>query len=94
MDMRQTQAEQDADLWAARAILNDKPELRIDRCRHDSVTATSLWIFKGDVQIGSITRTAPSGERKWNVKQMLRGMPVSDTYRSNIIDAVLRVLED
>lgn len=55
-----TQDEMDSDLVMAQSYLSCT-RLTVDRCRHESVTETSLWIFDGSDkygrrQIGSVTR--------------------------------------
>lgn len=68
-----TPAEQDAHLAQAQAML--PPGMTADRCRHESITDTSLWIFGTDAkQIGSITHT---GSGWWRASQMHRGMPTT-----------------
>jgi hypothetical protein len=64
-----TPAEQDADLEEARKRLYPT-RFTADRCRHDSVTDTALWIFDGRQQIGSASRN-PTG---WTANRISRGI--------------------
>lgn len=78
-----TQAEQDADLEEARKRLYPT-RFTAGRCRHDSVTETTLWIFDGRQQIGSASRN-PTG---WTANRITRGMPVGQR-REPTIEAAL-----
>ena len=84
----QTQEEQERDLQDAQTYLS-VTTLRADRCRHESVTETSIWVFGGvkdrrgnpirDQQIGCIKRLPgqPQGKYGWEVTRMLNGQPVA-----------------
>ena len=64
-----TQAEQDADLEEARKRLYPT-RFTADRCRHDSVTETTLWIFDGRQQIGSASRNSDG----WTAHRITKGI--------------------
>lgn len=64
-----TQAEQDADLEEARKRLYPT-RFTADRCRHDSVTETTLWIFDGRQQIGSASRNSDG----WTANRITKGI--------------------
>ena len=73
-----TQDQQDADLSSARALL--PPGLTADRCRHESITETALWVFDGAQQVASITRDGAA----WRATRMLRGMPTAQTMADDL----------
>ena len=66
-----TPAEQDADLEEARKRLYPT-RFTAERCRHETVTETALWIFDGRQQIGSASRNRDG----WTANRITRGMPV------------------
>lgn len=83
MDM--TQAEQEMDLNHARAMAIG--DVALDRCRHESVGQTSIWVSRGGSQIGSVTR---EGEG-WRATRMYRGMPAGQRITPNLGDAMAYV---
>lgn len=78
-----TQAEQDRDLADAQAYLS-ATTLTVDRCRHESVDATSLWFFHDGKQVGAASRTATG----WQVSGMAGGMPTSQHSERTLLDAI------
>ena len=86
MDM--TQDQQEADLDEARRLLHPT-QYSADRCRHESITATSLWIFNGRRQIGSITRE-PGG---WRASRMAGGSPSSLRQFQSLERAITHVTD-
>lgn len=78
-----TQEEQDRDLADAQAYLGCT-SLTVDRCRHESVTLTALWVFSGTDrrgkprQIGSVTRMEGDPlEYRWECTRMAHRIPVA-----------------
>ena len=80
-----SQEDQELDLEHARALASGDVEL--DRCRHESVDQTSLWILKAGQQIGSVTRDGSM----WRATLMHRGMPVGQRITPNLRDAMAYV---
>jgi hypothetical protein len=82
-----TPTEQDADLAQAQAML--PPAMAADRCRHESISHTSLWIYgKDKKQCGSITRTA---DGQWRASRIYRGMPTSERHFDTLAQAMEHV---
>jgi hypothetical protein len=78
-----TQDEMNIELADAQAYLS---HLRLDRCRHESVTMTSLWLFDADgKQIGSCSRTTTGG---WRASHMHKGMPIAQREHFLMLDAL------
>jgi hypothetical protein len=78
-----TQDEMDCELADAQAYL---PHLRLDRCRHESVTMTSLWLFDAEgKQIGSCSRTDNGG---WRATHMHQGLPTAQRHIFLMLDAL------
>jgi hypothetical protein len=82
-----TQEQQDADLAAAVRFLHPTP-YSADRCRHESVTETSVWVFDGRRQIGSVTHTQSD---TWRASRMDRGMPTTSREFPTLADAMAHV---
>ncbi len=101
--MTMTQAEQDRDLTDARAYLS-ATKLTADRCRHASVTETSLWFFlpgadkkAKPIQIGSASRLPPERDNRlrtcrWEVTRMFNGQPVARCYAGSLLEAVTYIV--
>ena len=86
-----TQDEQEVDYRAGRAWLDrTSSTLELDRCRHESVDVTTLWLFEhvparkrgggGNVQVGCVKRVfeptgAPGVSNPWESTRMERGQP-------------------
>lgn len=91
-----TQAQQEADLQIARGILECLPSgsaYNIDRCRHNIVTETALWIFNSQgVQIGSISSLGRS-PRRWKTNRIHRGLPISEKNFAILEEALEHILE-
>ena len=87
--MTQTQADQDRDLEDAQTYLS-VTTLTVDRCRHDSVTETSLWVFDQDKrQIGAIVRLPDNrSDYRWEVSRILKGQPVSRRCERTLLDCI------
>lgn len=66
-----TQAEQDAHLAQARLLTPQN--ITLDRCRHETVDLTTLWVFREGRQVGVVAHR-PDGA--WRGQRMYQGMPV------------------
>jgi hypothetical protein len=78
-----TQDEMNVELAEAQAYL---PHLRLDRCRHESLTMTSLWLFDADgQQIGACSHTGNGG---WRASHMHQGMPIAQREHFIMLDAL------
>jgi hypothetical protein len=100
-----TQAEQDRDLEDARSYLSCT-SLTADRCRHESVTETSLWFFAAPgadkkarrIQIGSATRTdemdSAGHTYRWRVHRMSGGVPISQCFTASLLEAVTFIVRN
>lgn len=64
-----TQDEQDAVLLEAQTLA--PPGFTIDRCRHESITETTLWVFHKGEQVGSANQTA----KGWTISRIYKGSP-------------------
>lgn len=86
--MNQTQSEQETELLNAREFLHSFNGLSVDRCRHESVEFTTLWIFgeKEKItgktpQIGCVKRLEgglnwrKNCAHEWETTRMLQGQP-------------------
>jgi hypothetical protein len=85
-----TQDEQSSDLALARNYLVGT-DLTAERCTHETVTETALWIYDRDKhQIGSITRLSPesTSKYKWEVTRMWRGMPTARWAEVTLHDCI------
>lgn len=83
-----TQDEQDNDLIMAQTHLT-VPSIRVDRCRFESVTETSLWFFNDQgTQIASATKTPEHPDYNWRVNCMQHGMPISERRVVELFDVV------
>ena len=90
-----TQDEQERDLQDAQTYLSIT-RLTADRCRHESVTETSLWIFDGKTrrglprQVASITRISgnPVGDYRWEVTRMAYGQPVARRCERTLLECI------
>lgn len=82
-----TQDQQDADLAAAAQLLHPT-KYTADRCRHESVTETTIWVFDERKQIGSITHARPDA---WRASRMAQGMPTSAREFGALADAVTHI---
>jgi hypothetical protein len=85
-----TQDQQEADLAAAARLLHPT-KYTADRCRHESVTETSLWVFDGRRQVGSITHAQPDA---WQASRVVQGMPTSARKFSTLADAVSHIINN
>jgi hypothetical protein len=62
------------------------PHFTLDRCRHESVAMTSLWLFDADgKQIGACSR---DGNGAWRASYMHKGMPISQREYFHMVDAL------
>lgn len=95
-----TQEQQERHLEEVRTYLSCT-SLRVDRCRHDSVTETSIWVFDqcgrngSERQIAVIAQHAPTAadpHYPWRVSAMLNGSPVSQRNCQTMLDAVGEVM--
>jgi hypothetical protein len=88
-----TPAEQERDLEEVQTYLS-VTTLTAERCRHPTVTETSLWIFdklgaKGaQRQVASICRNPDGSRYRWRVSRMHRGQPVSEQQYDRLIDCI------
>lgn len=73
------------DLEHARAMAAGN--LTLDRCRHESVVETSIWVHRDGQQIGAITRDGDM----WRASRMSRGLPVGQRTTTNLGDAMAYV---
>ena len=87
----QTPAEQDADLEDARALLSCTA-LTADRCRHESVTATVLWVFDEGRQVACVKRDI-DGRYPWHATRMARGEPVAIRPEDSLLKALAWVVK-
>jgi hypothetical protein len=78
-----TQDEQEQDLELARSYFN-ATKWTVDRCRHETVDHTSLWIFDGKKQIASMIWQR--GE--WKVNRLRDGMCLSERFFASIRDCI------
>lgn len=85
-----TDEEMDRDLAEAAGLLA-RAGLRVDRCRHESVEATALWVFDGVKQIGSVSRVCP--DWYWKANRMHRGMPTSQRYFPYLHEAIAHITD-
>ena len=82
----ETDAAMDRDMAEAAALL--PVGLTIDRCRHESVTETALWIFGPEgKQIGSVS----FHREGWKANRMANGMPTSQRFEQTLSLAVTHV---
>jgi hypothetical protein len=83
-----TQEEQERDLEDAQTYLS-VTTLTIDRCRHESVAETSLWVFDRE-QIASIKRLPRDcvGSFRWEVTRMAHGQPVARRCERTLLDCI------
>ena len=92
-----THEEMNVDLENARSYLSCT-RLTVDRCRHESVTESSLWIFDGDKQIASCTRLETPYERggmpiRWRACTMHgSGTVANGVYVSTLLDALGHIM--
>jgi len=85
-----TQDEQNADLAQAQTYLIGT-DLTVDRCKHETVTETALWVYDRDKhQIGAITRLSPESTSKyrWECTRMWRGMPTARWAEVTLLDCI------
>jgi len=80
------QNDQEAELELARCFFSPNDGIRVDRCRHESVTETVLWIFSKNIrmpQIGTVKRLDGGAEyrakcqHEWEATRMKNGEPVA-----------------
>ncbi len=92
-----TEAEMDKDVADAAAFFRGVPSIRVDRCRHPSITKTALWFFnvdgKRETQIASATRMDGTGRYTWNVQRMYQSLPVAQRCDEHLTSACSWVLE-
>jgi hypothetical protein len=81
-----TQDQQEQDLAEARKRLHPTP-FTADRCRHESVEETTLWIYDGRRQIGSLTRD----KDRWRATRMHNGQPTRQRTDVSLADAITYV---
>ena len=87
-----TQDEMDADLAVARFAC-ERLGLSVDRCRHETVTQTSIWVFSDadkTLQVGAIRRIEEPGFR-WHASRMPRGTPTSAARYATQLEAIQHV---
>lgn len=73
-------------------------EFTADRCRHPSVTETTLWIFRNGKQVGVIAEIpvhcscghAATAEA-WRANRMFAGMPHSEKRYDSLAQAVQHI---
>jgi hypothetical protein len=91
-----TAAEQDDDMEVAAALLSCT-RFTVDRCAHDAVTHTALWIFDGETQIASISRQAPMdgfpARYPWEAALMSGGIPTAHRLCDSLAGACTWILE-
>jgi hypothetical protein len=89
--MNRTQAcaerRMERDLEDARSYLGCT-RLTADRCRHETVTQTTLWVFDGKRQIGVAARE----DGRWRASHMLRGMPTTERRFATLLEALGHVM--
>ena len=102
-----SQDEQECDLEEVQTYLS-VTRLTADRCRHESVTETSIvrsivrsiWIFDGFTrrgerrQIGSIVRLlrASTSDYRWEVTRMLHGQPVARRCYRTLLECIGNIM--
>ena len=98
-----SQDEQECDLEEVQTYLS-VTRLTADRCRHESVTETSIvrsiWIFDGFTrrgerrQIGSIVRLprASTSDYRWGVTRMLHGQPVARRCYRTLLECIGNIM--
>ncbi len=85
-----TDEEMDRDMAEATALLAGTG-LRVDRCRHEAVDKTALWIFDGKEHVGSVARVAR--DWYWKANRMHRGMPTSERFFPNLAEAIPHITD-
>jgi hypothetical protein len=81
--MKMTEQEMDCEVADAQAYL---PHFTLDRCRHESITTTSLWLFDAEgKQIGACSRQYNGG---WLASHMDKGMPIAQRGFFVMLDAL------
>jgi hypothetical protein len=81
--MKMTHEEMDLEVADAQHYL---PHFKLDRCRHESVSMTSLWLFDAEgKQIGSCSRTDNGG---WRASHMHKGQLVAQRHIFLMLDAL------
>ena len=79
----EAEAAMDRDMAEAAALL--PTGLTIERCRHESVTETALWIFGPEgKQIGSVS----FHREGWKANRMMNGVPTSQRFEKTLPLAV------
>ena len=63
-------------------------DVRLDMCRHESVTEEVFWLFRNEKQIGVVAHE-PGYAFAWRGTRMYRGMPTGQ-LRFGFIDEALR----
>lgn len=91
-----TNDEMERDLEDARAYLGCT-RLTVDRCRHESVDQSALWIFDGVDQIGSATRLDTPYEKagymiRWRCSTLHRGSTANGVYLPSLLDCMGHIL--
>jgi hypothetical protein len=90
-----TPKEMDQDVEEAQTYLS-VTTLRADRCRHESITETTLWFYDATGnQIGAASRLPSSDSEwarqrnlKWEVTRMLNGQPVARKCVASLLDVI------
>ena len=86
-----TQNEMDGDLDDMRSYLSVTSCI-VERCRHETVEMTSLWIFDKDGrQIASFQRVETSSQYKWRGQKIRQGLPITDLPFCNLNEAAAYV---
>jgi hypothetical protein len=86
-----TQNEMNNDLEDMRSYLS-VTSCAVERCRHESVEMTSLWVFDKDGrQIASFQRYETSSQYKWRGQKIRDCLPITDLPFRNLNEAAAYV---
>lgn len=67
--------------------------LDVERCRHDSITRTALWVFdKNGRQIASVSRLQTSSKYAWETSKIRDAMPITCLPFETLSEAAAYVL--
>lgn len=84
--------EMDRDLAEMRSHLAGV-SLDVERCRHDSITPTALWVFdKNGRQIASVSRLETSSKYAWEASKTRDAMPITRLSFETLSAAAAHVL--
>ncbi len=75
--------------WIAAAEQYVPADVRVDMCRHTTVTEPTFWLLRGESQIAAIA--ADNG--KWRATRIHRGMPCGVRHVDGFGEAFAYVLE-